>query len=175
MYLTRFFLCLVLLLPSTVLRAEDLLVAVLEFNSLLDSESLANGLGKINLVSLEGEESGKTGGKESAGATVLHFSRQPLLAGNARFSSYVGPAGAALDYSRSGNQIQIQLAVKVGRDAPLRKVVMRKFQGSAPLVSGTAQVVSVQASQNTQASSGKDGYKRTQSEKTRVLLVQRTP
>jgi len=163
---------LVLLGFSRPAQADDVIFAVVEYGSLLSAEQLTSGFARVNLTKLAGEDKVRGGSDEVRGGRVLLFQRSPLLKGKVRQSTYIGANSAEITYVHDGSSIKVDLVLEEGLSGPITKTTRREMDGQGPVTVGRPVVLRVTQASGSNSRSGKSGYRSTEFERTRVLLMQ---
>jgi len=166
-----FLLTIILGFSATSTRAADVIIAVVEYGEILSAEDLS-GFDRVNLKALSGEDRVRGGSGAVKGGRVLLFHESPLIKGRAKLSTFVGGNGAEIQYAYDGSNIKVSVVVEEGMTGPIKKTSRREYKGAGPVAAGRPTILRVAQSSSTNSRSGKSGYRKTEYERTRVLLVQ---
>lgn len=153
-------------------HADDVIFAVIEYGTLLSAEQLTSGFARVDLTNLAGEEKVRSGSDEVRGGRVLLFQRSPLLKGKVRQVTSIGANSAEITYVHDGASIRVNLVLEEGLSGPVTKTTRREMDGEGPVSAGRPALLRVTQSSGSNSRSGKSGYRSTEFERTRVLLVQ---
>ena len=153
-------------------KADEVIFAVIEINALIPIEDLASEIEQLDLTKIAGQSRVESKGKKLRGASVVFAQRSSLQKGTVRLATYLADGSALTQYSWNGSEISAAFEIVSGLMAPVAKPIARKYAGNGTPIVGRARLLNVRQSSQTVSRSGRDGYKKSEHERTRLLLVQ---
>lgn len=139
-------LLLILALCTSVVRAGQLDLAIVQFPESKSAEGLNAALAKVNLAEMTNSNRTMTGESYLKGGYVIFVQSLPVSPGQ-RFASItrLGDVRSDVTGALGANTVEVSITISEGVEAGLRRFTKRVYEASAPLTAGSPQVLSMRA------------------------------